>query len=497
MATILLTNGNDTRLLNVPGTYVVDGLAGIDTMDFGREPISDYTITRGADGGVRVDTLSGASQSFSATLYNFEFFVFGNGSQRIELATYFSATEPPVATFTDFTSGTATGTVAYELKFNKPVTGLALDDFQVSGGTVTTLSGSGAAYNLSVQPTPGAEGTIALTLKAGAVADGGGLANIATTAAAQPYDTLAPRIAAASPASGATGAGTTAPIVIDFTEAVRGGTGTVVLRDAAGAQLGFWSSSDIGVLLSGTRLTLTPTQPLPAGATVRVELGAAVVQDLAGNAFAATSYTYTTSGVTQRTGTAGNDSFALPAGVSSIDGAGGIDQVVAGAARAGYTLTAGAGGWTLATLDGATRATLVNVERVAYADQKLALDLSGNAGLVAKTLGAVLGRDSVKDAAIAGVGLSLVDAGTGYTALMQLALDYKLGAGASHAAVVDLLYTNVVGSAPSADARAFYVALLDNGTYTPAILGTIAADTELNLANVDFVGLSQGGLVYT
>lgn len=494
MATIFLTNGNDSRLLDRPGTYVVDGLAGRDTMEFGTSASTDYEITLGADGGVHVDSLSGASQQFHGTFYNFEVFVFRNRSERIELATYFSASQPPTVTITDFTSGTATGPVSYDLAFSKPVTGLAADDFQVSGGSVISVAGSGSGYTVTVQPTAATEGTISLTLKAAAVQDAAGLTNAATAAAAQPYDTLAPRVAAGSPTVGASGVSTEGPIVIDFSEPVHGGTGTVVLRDSGGAQLAFWSSSDVGALLSGTRLTLTLTRALPAASTLRVELGAAVVQDTAGNSFAASSFTFITAGVATQTGGAGNDVFTLTRGAYAVDGGGGLDLAVVPGARAGYTIAAAGSGYTLASAD--LTASLANVERVGFGDQKLALDLAGNAGLVARTLGAVFGRASVNDAAYAGIGLQLVDSGTSYTALMQLALDAKLGAGASHVAVVDLLYTNVVGSAPSAEARAFYVALLDNGTYTPAILGTIAADTELNLANIDLVGLMQHGLVY-
>lgn len=496
MATIFLTNGNDSRLLDRPGTYVVDGLAGRDTMEFGTSASTDYEITLGVDGGVHVDSLSGASQQFHGTFYNFEVFVFRNRSERIELATYFSDSQPPTVTMTDFTSGTATGPVNYDLAFSKPVTGLAADDFQVSGGSVIAVAGSGSGYTVTVQPTAGSEGTISFALKAAAVQDAAGLTNAATSAAAQPYDTLAPRVAAGSPTVGATGVSTSGPIVIDFSEPVHGGTGTVVLRDGAGTQLAFWSSSDVGALLSGTRLTLTlaPGRTLPAAETLRVELGAAVVQDAAGNGFAASSFTFTTAGVVTQTGGAGNDVFTLTRGPYAVDGGGGIDQAVVAGLRSAYTLAPAGSGYTLASAD--LTASLANVERVAFGDQKLALDVAGNAGLVARTLGAVFGRAGVSDPVYAGIGLQLVDSGTSYAALMQLALDFKLGAGASHAAVVDLLYTNVVGSAPSAEASAFYVALLDNGTYTPAILGTIAADTELNLANIDLVGLTQHGLVY-
>ena len=327
MATIFLTNGNDSRLLDRPGTYVVDGLAGRDTMEFGTSASTDYEITLGADGGVHVDSLSGASQPFNGTFYNFEVFVFRNRSERIELATYFSASQPPTVTITDFTSGTATGPVSYDLAFSKPVTGLAADDFQVSGGSVIAVAGSSSGYTVTVQPTAGSEGTISFTLKAAAVQDAAGLTNAATSAAAQPYDTLTPRVAAGSPTVGATGVSTSGPIVIDFSEPVHGGTGTVVLRDSAGTQLGFWSSSDVGALLSGTRLTLTlaPGRTLPAASTLRVELGAAVVQDTAGNNFAASSFTFTTAGVVTQTGGAGNDVFTLTRGSYAVDGGGGIE----------------------------------------------------------------------------------------------------------------------------------------------------------------------------
>lgn len=81
-----------------------------------------------------------------------------------------------------------------------------------------------------------------------------------------------------------------------------------------------------------------------------------------------------------------------------------------------------------------------------------------------------------------------------YQDLMQLALDARLGTGASHEAVVTLLYTNVTGGAPPPDALAFFTKLLDNGTYTPASLGVMAAETPQNAINIDLVGLSEVGI---
>jgi hypothetical protein len=86
--------------------------------------------------------------------------------------------------------------------------------------------------------------------------------------------------------------------------------------------------------------------------------------------------------------------------------------------------------------------------------------------------------------------------GYSYTALMQLALNARLGTTPSHAQVVDMLYTNVVGQAPDVTTRQSYVDLLDNGTFTVLSLSVLAADIDLNKAHIDLVGLAQHGLVY-
>jgi serralysin len=116
---------------------------------------------------------------------------------------------------------------------------------------------------------------------------------------------------------------------------------------------------------------------------------------------------------------------------------------------------------------------------------------------VAKILGAVFGPASVRNAEYAGIGLQLIDGGWSYDALMRLALDARLGAGASNAAVVDLLYTNVVGVAPSTAEHDLYVGLLNNNTYTQTSLAITAAETDLNKIAIDLVGLTQSGLTFS
>jgi Ca2+-binding RTX toxin-like protein len=196
----------------------------------------------------------------------------------------------------------------------------------------------------------------------------------------------------------------------------------------------------------------------------------------------------------------GNDSNNVLTGLGGndhIDGGAGIDVAVYAAQRSQYTLGVGAASVLVTDMSGGEGVdTLVNVERLRFSDVNVAMDLQGHAGMVAKILGAVFGSASVGNAAYAGIGLNLADGGMSYEALTQLALDARLGAGASHTAVVDLLYTNVVGHAPDAASEASFVVLLDNRTYTPASLGVLAADTSFNAVNINLTGLAQTGLQY-
>ena len=129
-------------------------------------------------------------------------------------------------------------------------------------------------------------------------------------------------------------------------------------------------------------------------------------------------------------------------------------------------------------------------------DINVALDLSGNAGTVARILGAAFGRDTVANEGYVGIGLAYLDSGMSYEALVQLAIDVRLGAGANHPAIVDLLYTNIVGLSPLDADRDYFVGLLDRAEYTVAGLGVMAADIDINRNNIDLVGLSRQGLEY-
>ena len=194
-------------------------------------------------------------------------------------------------------------------------------------------------------------------------------------------------------------------------------------------------------------------------------------------------------------GRAGNDSLIGGLGNDTQDGGTGLDTAIYTGTKAEHVLSKGLTQFNVN--GGAGNADVLDaVERLKFDNTWVAIDLDGNAGTVAKILGAVFGAPSVANQTYFGIGLFYIDGGMNYETLMQLAIDARLGAGASHTAVVNLLYTNVVGVAPDPGSLANFVGLLDRHEYTPATLGILAADFYLNLENINLVGLANTGVEF-
>lgn len=81
-----------------------------------------------------------------------------------------------------------------------------------------------------------------------------------------------------------------------------------------------------------------------------------------------------------------------------------------------------------------------------------------------------------------------------YSELMQLALNERLGAGFTNEAEVDLLFTNLAGSLPSATDRATFAGAIAAGQFTQVSLAIEASNHELSTTNINLVGLSETGL---
>jgi len=315
-------------------------------------------------------------------------------------------------------------------------------------------------------------------------------------------DTTAPSGIAFSPADEAVAVPVAGDIILTFSEAVQRGTGSIVLKTIAGSIVATYdaaSSSNLSV--SGNILTINPTADLAYNTGYKVTFTAGTIKDLAGNAYAGTtSYNFTTTSApnTPIIGTAGNDRLTAGAGNDSIDGAGGIDTVVYSGHKSDYTLTKTDNHITI--IDSVGRGgsdTLTSIERLTFSNSNIAFDIDGNAGQVAKILGAVFGPDAVNNTAYAGIGISLLDGGMHYEDLMLLALNTRLGAGFSVTDEVNVLYRNVIGFSPSQIEVDFFSSTITSGQYTQTSLAIMAAETTLNTDSINLVGIAQTGLEYT
>lgn len=203
------------------------------------------------------------------------------------------------------------------------------------------------------------------------------------------------------------------------------------------------------------------------------------------NAGAGSDYIDTNGGADRVQGGPGDDFIAGGAGIDTAEYSGPRSQFSIAYSSNGFNITDQTGSEGVDTLSA--------VERLRFDDVRVALDLDANAGQVAKLLGAVFGAKAVVNREYMGIGLSLLDGGMGYAALAELAVSVT-GASAP-ADVVKLLWTNVIGSAPTTQDAQPFVDML-NGGMSIGQLTVMAADTTLNAVSIDLVGLAKTGVEF-
>lgn len=195
-------------------------------------------------------------------------------------------------------------------------------------------------------------------------------------------------------------------------------------------------------------------------------------------------------------GAEGNDFLVSSAGNDTLSGGEGVDTAVYLSAKDDYIINISNPNWQIEDVTGDIDS-LTSIERLKFVDINIAFDLDSNAGDVAKIIGAVFGTKTLKEKGLIGIGMNLIDNDMDYTTLMNLALDTKLGGGFTNADEVNLLYKNLVGISPSKLDLDFWVNEIVSGQYTQTSLAIFAADHDINLTNIDLVGLAETGLEYT
>lgn len=198
-------------------------------------------------------------------------------------------------------------------------------------------------------------------------------------------------------------------------------------------------------------------------------------------------------------GTAGADRLLLADGVTEVDGGAGIDTVVVDGARAGFTIAASGGGFTVGgTPLAAGSVRLTGVERLAFDDATVALDIDGNGGMVYRLYQAAFGR--APDPGGLGFWIGAKDGGVSLDAIAAQFLGSEegirlYGAQPSSATLVQAMYRNVLGREPDADGFAYWLDALENGGLTSArLLVDFSESAENQAAIAELIG---NGFAYT
>jgi len=184
-------------------------------------------------------------------------------------------------------------------------TGPVVASYDVATSTNLTVSGSTLTINPTVDLANGTHYFI--TLASGSIKDVAGNSYAGTTAydfstvptpVVTPSDTTPPTVVAFSPAAAATGVSVSSDIVITFSESVHKGTGAIAIHSDSPTGTVVASSADPmteSISISGTTLTIHPTNNLAHNTHYFVTFGQGSINDLAGNHFDSTaSYDFTT-----------------------------------------------------------------------------------------------------------------------------------------------------------------------------------------------------------
>ena len=231
--------------------------------------------------------------------------------------------------------------------FSEPVQAVTDAMFTLKAGSATVtapVSFDAATRTATLNPaadlTPGTVYTAALTDAVKDVA-GNALAPLSWTfTTASAADTTAPTVTAQSPAANATGVATNANITATFSEAVQGhSTSTFTLRTGTTTV-----PAAVTYNAAGRVLTLDPSADLAASTAYTAELTSAVT-DVAGNALAPVTWTFTTAAAAPTDTTAPTVTGRTPVNTTGVPVADNVtatfSEAVQGVGSSTFTLKPG------------------------------------------------------------------------------------------------------------------------------------------------------------
>ena len=329
-------------------------------------------ITPIVDGEVRVTLPAGVAADAA-----------GNTSDGEHLLTWTADRTAPGVTLTRTPADSPTNAaeITLAITFDEPVTGLTLDDLAVTNGVASGLSGSGADYTATIAPTT--DGTVGVTIAAGAATDAAG--NASTSGSTSVISDRSGPVAtmARSPSTTPSNADSFV-LTISYDETALG-------LDLADLIVDNGTATDL--VGGGTSYTLTvaPT----ADGTVTVTLPAGAVEDEIGNTSDAATLAWV-SDRTAPTATIGDGTVTTTSGVR-LDVPVDFSEPVTGLTAADFTVS-GTASWTATAVAGAGDSWTVTVR-------------GANTGTVAVALkeSAVIDAATNSSGAVAAVEIAIVD----------------------------------------------------------------------------------------
>ena len=192
-----------------------------------------------------------------------------------------------------------------------------------------------------------------------------------------------------------------------------------------------------------------------------------------------------------------NDTIKGQPGTDFFDGGLGLDTVVYNGPMERYTINKTGNRYVVSEPTGSDDTDyLINIERLQFSNTKVALDMTGNAGDAARLIGALLGPSYVKDKALAGVVIGLLDQNYSTQTIATLGLGTStyigLAGSSSNEDFVKHVFKNVIGRPPAEAELQTYVGMLSAGT-SQAALAVMAADTEFTAEKIGLAGLVLNG----
>ena len=199
-------------------------------------------------------------------------------------------------------------------------------------------------------------------------------------------------------------------------------------------------------------------------------------------------------------GFGGNDQLRGGGGDDWISGGAGSDIALYSGVRAGFTVLRKDGSVTVLDSAGAEGVdTLVQVERLAFADTNVALDVGAGeiGGMAYRLYQAAFNR--TPDAAGVGFWIGLLDRGVGMKTVAQGFLDSQeyrdaYGSALSNRDIVTRYYTNILDRAPEQAGLDFWVGKLDEGVARADVLAGISESLENINGNAAVIA---NGFAYT